>query len=117
MYHEFFRVESWTEYQLALKEESEPARLLKQRAFAANDWETLPAEIHYPVLHDYRAPGIAAEAPREASVVEEPLLSIDAGEAVESSSDDHPESEFLEDLADADVGQKDETSSEKHPET
>ncbi len=117
VYHEFFRVESWTEYQLALKEESEPARLRKQRAFAANDWETLPAEIHYPVLNDYRAPEMDAEAPPEAPAVDEHSLRAEDSDVPESSSDDEPEAEFLKDLADADGDEEGDTNSEKRSET
>ena len=55
VYHEFFLVGSWKEHKTALAREDGAARALKLRAFAANDWETMPAEIHYPVL-DARRP-------------------------------------------------------------
>jgi quinol monooxygenase YgiN len=50
VYHEFFLVGSWTEHQAALAKEDGTARAIKLQAFAANDWETMPAEIHYPVF-------------------------------------------------------------------
>jgi len=111
VFHEFFRVESWTEYQLALNEESEPARLLKQKAFAANDWETLPAEIHYPVVHSYQVPENDAEALSKPAEADGFPPSESAGEATQSETGNDPEAEFLEDLADADgAGKNDETS-------
>lgn len=107
VYHEFFRVESWAEYQLALNEEAESARLIKRRAFAANDWETLPAEIHYPVLNDYRAPEMASEVELQAPPVKELSPPVEASETLKPDSGDQPEAEFLNDLADADNGQDD----------
>ena len=50
VYHEFFLVGSWTEHQAAIAKEDGAARAFKLQAFAANDWETMPAEIHYPVI-------------------------------------------------------------------
>lgn len=50
VYHEFFRIESWTERQTALRDEDGRARSLKLQAFSANDWESLPAEIHYQLF-------------------------------------------------------------------
>lgn len=50
VYHEFFRVESWQDYQLALKEECDASRELKQLAFSLNDWESMPTEINYPAF-------------------------------------------------------------------
>jgi len=117
VYHEFFRVESWTEYQLALKEESESGRLLKQRAFAANDWETLPAEIHYPVLSEYGVAGPVVGALVETLPVDGPSPTSENFEASESNSEGEPEAEFLRDLADSDDNQEGDVSRENRPET
>ena len=113
VYHEFFRVESWAEYQLALKDESEPARLLKQRAFAANDWETLPAEIHYPVLNDYSVVEVDSGVLLKTPAVGEISPPVEPLEISEPDCDDNPECEFLEDLADADTEGDHDASREK----
>ncbi len=63
VYHEFFQVESWAEYQLALKEECQTSRNLKQSAFAANDWESMPAQITYPALSAKKRAALSGHNP------------------------------------------------------
>lgn len=63
VYHEFFQVESWTEYQLALKEECQTSRNFKQSVFAANDWESMPVQITYPALSAKKRAALSGHNP------------------------------------------------------